>query len=98
MSNQRDITITKGDTYIQQVIFDESQAGYSFAATLNSQSITTSLAADNVTVTLSLTAAQTAALDADGSTIYKWKLRRTSSAATPTVLTILHGKASVVSV
>lgn len=95
MSNQRDITIVQGDTYTQEVIFSESQADYTFAATLNSISFITSLASDNVTLTLTLTAAQTQALAADGTTVYKWRLRRSSADATPTVLTVLKGKALV---
>lgn len=97
MSNQRNITIIAGDTYTQEVVFTESQEGYTFVALLNDVSFTTSLASDNVTLTLTLYPSQTAALDLDN-TVYKWKLRRYSAAATPEVTTILYGKATVLSV
>lgn len=97
MSNKRDISLIAGDTYTQEVIFSESQEGYTFAATINSTDFISSMASDNVTLTLTLTAAQTAALNTDSSTVYKWRLRRYSADATPTVLTILYGKVLVTS-
>lgn len=97
-TNRRDITIIAGDTYTQTVIFDESQAGYSFTASLNNSiPFTCSMASDNVTLTLTLNSIVTASLDLDN-TVYKWKLRRSDGAATPSVLTVLHGKATVTSV
>ena len=97
MSNQRNIVIIAGDTYTQEVAFTESQADYTFTATLNNIPFTTSMASDNVTLTLTLYPVQTAALDLDN-TVYKWNLKRYSSAATPEVTTILYGKATIQSV
>lgn len=97
MTNQRNITVIAGDTYTQEVVFTESQEGYTFSASLNGVAFATSLASDNVTLTLTLYPAQTAALDTT-STPYSWKLRRFSADATPEVTTILYGKAHVLSV
>jgi hypothetical protein len=97
MTTHKDITIIQGDTYVHTITFDESQSGYSFAATLNAIALVDSMASDNVTLTLTLSAAQTAALVADGTTIYKWRLIRTNDSDS-TVYTVMQGTAKVVDV
>lgn len=97
MSAKRDISLIAGDTYIQQIIFDESQAGFSFSADINGVPFDCSVSSDNLTVTITYNSIKSAALDLDN-TVYKWKLRRSDNAATPNIFTVLYGKVFVSSV
>lgn len=92
MSAERNITLISGDSYSQQVIFDDDQDAYTFTAELSDGTDFT-VTQDGSTVTLSLSAAQTTALTTDGTVIYKWKFRRTAGSV---VLTLLHGKVTVI--
>lgn len=88
MATRKDIEIIRTDSYTHVLEFTEDQSAYTFTATLTDGTNTVSF---NVTetssteITLSLTTAQTTALDADGTTQYKWRAIRTLDTETTTV-------------
>lgn len=96
--NRRDIQVVKGDTYTHVVEFDSDVSSYTPVATLSNGATSISFAVaalSNETLELRLSPAQTANLDADATTQYKWRLTATEGG---NVHTWLAGRAQVVDV